>query len=50
MLVGCIAPVDAARKFDLRPVNNTLRRFRSAVDTILTAYTAKINVTWLHVE
>lgn len=40
VLVDGIAPADAAREFDLRPqsVSNTLRRFRSAEVTILTAY------------
>jgi DNA-directed RNA polymerase specialized sigma24 family protein len=41
VLVDGITPADAAREFDLKPqsVSNTLRRFRSAEETILTAYT-----------
>lgn len=43
VLVDGIAPADAAREFDLKPqsVSNTLRRFRSAEGTILTAYSPK---------
>ena len=45
VLVDGIAPADAAREFDLQPqsVSNTLRRFRNAEDTILSAYSPKRN-------
>ena len=45
VLVDGLAPADAAREFDLKPqsVSNTLRRFRSAEETILTAYAVKQN-------
>lgn len=45
VLVDGLAPADAAREFALRPqsVSNTLRRFRSAEDTILAAFTPRKN-------
>ena len=45
VLVDGVAPADAAREFDLRPqsVSNTLRRFRTAEDTILAAYNPNQN-------
>ena len=43
VLVDSIAPADAAREFGLSPqsVSSTLRRFRSAEETILAAYSPK---------
>lgn len=40
VLVDCVAPADAAREFAIsaQSVSNTLRRFRTAEETILTAY------------
>lgn len=45
VLVDGITPADAAREFGLLPqsVSNTLRRFRSAEETILTAYAPRRN-------
>lgn len=45
VLVDGIAPVEAAREFDIAPnsVSNTLRRFRDADALIQTAYSVKRN-------